>query len=160
MHHIADWLEKLGFGQYAQRFADNGIDLTVLPELTDKDLDSLGVLLGHRRKMLRVIAELNQVGLVAEPVRRPDAERRHLTVMFCDLVGSTALSARLDPEDMWEVIRAYRAACARVIATYDGMRMTRSAPCARASTSSPQWGHSARRNGSRCGSPSRPGLSW
>ena len=93
----------------------------VLPELTDKDLDSLGVLLGHRRKMLRVIAELNQGGLVAEPARRPDAERRHLTVMFCDLVGSTALSARLDPEDMWEVIRAYRAACARVIVTYDGM---------------------------------------
>ena len=120
MHHIADWLETLGFGQYAQRFADNGIDLSVLPELTDKDLDSLGVLLGHRRKMLRVIAELDQAGLVAEPARPPDAERRHLTVMFCDLVGSTALSARLDPEDMWEVIRAYRAACARVIATYDG----------------------------------------
>jgi class 3 adenylate cyclase/tetratricopeptide (TPR) repeat protein/ABC-type transport system involved in cytochrome c biogenesis ATPase subunit len=121
MHHIADWLETLGFGQYAQRFADNGIDLSVLPELTDKDLDSLGVLLGHRRKMLRVIAELNQSGLVAEPARRPDAERRHLTVMFCDLVGSTALSARLDPEDMWEVIRVYRVACAQVIATYDGM---------------------------------------
>ena len=121
MHQIADWLEKLGFGQYAQRFADNGIDLSVLPELTDKDFDSLGVLLGHRRKMLRVIAELNQAELVAEPVRRDDAERRHLTVMFCDLVGSTALSARLDPEDMWEVIRAYRAACATVIATYDGI---------------------------------------
>ena len=121
MHHIADWLETLGFGQYAQRFADNGIDLSVLPELTDKDLDSLGVLLGHRRKMLRAIAEFDQAGLVAEPARRPDAERRHLTVMFCDLVGSTALSARLDPEDMWEVIRAYRAACARVIVTYDGM---------------------------------------
>ena len=112
---------QLGFGQYAQRFADNGIDLSVLPDLTDKDLDSLGVLLGHRRKMLRVIAELNQGGLVAEPARRPDAERRHLTVMFCDLVGSTALSARLDPEDMWEVIRVYRVACAQVIATYDGM---------------------------------------
>ena len=121
MHQIADWLEKLGFGQYAQRFADNGIDLSVLPELTDKDLDSLGVLLGHRRKMLRVIAELNQAGLVAEPARRPRRRATPPTVMFCDLVGSTALSARLDPEDMWEVIRAYRAACARVIATYDGM---------------------------------------
>src|SRR5258705_3849322 len=121
MQQIADWLEKLGLGQYALRFAENGIDLSVLPELTDQDFDRLGVLLGHRRKMLRVSAELNQAELVAEPARRHDAERRHLTVMFCDLVGSTALSARLDPEDMWEVIRAYRAACARVIATYDGI---------------------------------------
>ena len=121
MQQIADWLEKLGLGQYALRFAENGIDFSVLPELTDQDLDRLGVLLGHRRKMLRVIAELNQAELVAEPPRRHDAERRHLTVMFCDLVGSTALSARLDPEDMWEVIRAYRAACARVIAIYDGI---------------------------------------
>jgi class 3 adenylate cyclase len=121
MQQIADWLEKLGLGQYALRFAENGIDLGVLPELTDQDFDRLGVLLGHRRKMLREIVELNQAALVAEPVHGRDAERRHLTVMFCDLVGSTALSARLDPEDMWEVIRAYRAACARVIATYDGI---------------------------------------
>jgi len=121
MQQIADWLEKLGLGQYALRFAENGIDLSVLPELTDQDFDRLGVLLGHRRKMLRAIAELSQTELVAEPIRRHDAERRHLTVMFCDLVGSTALSARLDPEDMWEVIRAYRAACARVIAIYDGV---------------------------------------
>ena len=120
MQQIADWLEKLGLGQYALRFAENGIDLSVVSELTDEDFDRLGVLLGHRRKMLRVIAELNQAELVIEPVRRHDAERRHLTVMFCDLVGSTALSSRLDPEDMWEVIRAYRAACARVVATYDG----------------------------------------
>jgi class 3 adenylate cyclase/tetratricopeptide (TPR) repeat protein len=121
MQQIADWLEKLGLGQYALRFAENGIDLSVLRELTDQDFDRLGVLLGHRRKMLRVIAEINQAELIVEPARRHDAERRHLTVMFCDLVGSTALSARLDPEDMWEVIRAYRAACARVIATYDGI---------------------------------------
>jgi class 3 adenylate cyclase/tetratricopeptide (TPR) repeat protein len=121
MQQIADWLEKLGLGQYALRFAENGIDLGVLAELTDQDFDRLGVLLGHRRKMLRVISELNQAELVAEPALRHDAERRHLTVMFCDLVGSTALSARLDPEDMWEVIRSYRTACARVIATYDGI---------------------------------------
>ena len=114
-------LEKLGLGQYALRFAENGIDLGVLPELTDQDFDRLGVLLGHRRKMLREIAELNQGALVAEPSCRHDAERRHLTVMFCDLVGSTELSARLDPEDMWEVIRSYRAACAKVIAAYDGI---------------------------------------
>ena len=121
MQQIADWLEKLGLGQYAKRFAENGIDIGILPELKDEDFDRLGVLLGHRRKMLRMIAELDQAGLMAEPARRHDAERRHLTVMFCDLVGSTALSARLDPEDMWEVIRTYRAACARVIAAYDGM---------------------------------------
>ena len=66
MRQIADWLEKLGLGQYALRFAENGIDLSVLPELTDQDFDRLGVLLGHRRKMLRAIAELNQAELVAE----------------------------------------------------------------------------------------------
>src|SRR5258705_7415196 len=121
MQQIADWLEKLGLGQYALRFAENGIDLDVLPELTDQDFDRLGVLLGHRRKRRRASAEINQAELVPEPARRRDAERRHLTVMFCHLVGSTALSARLDPEDMWEVIRAYRAACAKVIAAYDGI---------------------------------------
>lgn len=118
---IAEWLEKLGLGQYAERFAQNGIDMGVLPELMDEDFDKLGVLLGHRRKMLRAIADLDPAALIASPAPPPqDAERRHLTVMFCDLVGSTALSARLDPEDMWEVIRAYRAACASVIAAYDG----------------------------------------
>src|SRR5258708_2580132 len=70
MQQIADWLEKLGLGQYALRFAENGIDLSVLPELTDQDFDRLGVLLGHRRKMLRVSAELNQAELVAEPAPR------------------------------------------------------------------------------------------
>ncbi|HEY0853096.1 MAG TPA: adenylate/guanylate cyclase domain-containing protein [Bradyrhizobium sp.] len=119
MQRIADWLDELGLGQYAKRFAENGIDISVLPELRDEDFDRLGVLLGHRRKMLRAIAGLNQAELSA--ARRHGAERRHLTVMFCDLVGSTALSARLDPEDMWEVIRAYRAACEGVVAAYDGM---------------------------------------
>lgn len=117
---IAEWLEKLGLGQYAERFVQNGIDIGVLPELMDEDFDKLGVLLGHRRKMLRAIADLDPAALIASPVPPQDAERRHLTVMFCDLVGSTALSARLDPEDMWEVIRAYRAACADVVAAYDG----------------------------------------
>ncbi|UEM10981.1 AAA family ATPase [Bradyrhizobium barranii subsp. barranii] len=117
---IAEWLEKLGLGQYAERFVQNGIDMGVLPELMAEDFDKLGVLLGHRRKMLRAIADLDPAALIASPAPPHDAERRHLTVMFCDLVGSTALSARLDPEDMWEVIRAYRAACAGVIAAYDG----------------------------------------
>jgi class 3 adenylate cyclase/tetratricopeptide (TPR) repeat protein len=121
MQQIADWLDKLGLGQYAKRFAENGVDIGILPDLKDEDFDRLGVLLGHRRKMLRAIAELDQAELIAETARRRDAERRHLTVMFCDLVGSTALSARIDPEDMWEVIGAYRSACARVIAAYDGV---------------------------------------
>src|SRR5205809_7572707 len=121
MQQISDWLEKLGLEQYALRFAENGIDLDVLPELTDQDFDRLRVLLGHRRKMLRAIAELNQAELVVEPALQHDAERRHLTVMFCDLVCSTALSARLDPEGMGAVVGAYRAACARVIASYDGI---------------------------------------
>jgi len=120
MQDIVDWLEKLGLGQYALRIVENGIDLSVLPELTEQDFERLGILLGHRRKMLRAIAELNRPELIDAQAHRQDAERRHLTVMFCDLVGSTELSARLDPEDMWEIIRAYRAACARVIANYDG----------------------------------------
>ena len=125
MQQIADWLEKLGLSEYAQRFADNAIDLSVIRDLTEQDLKDLGVLLGHRRKILRAIAELDGVApapveTATEPVLRGEAERRHLTVMICDLVGSTALSARLDPEDMRVVIDAYHAACARITRTYDG----------------------------------------
>src|SRR5499426_2483915 len=125
MQQIADWLEKLGLAEYAQRFADNAIDLSVIRDLTEQDLKDLGVLLGHRRKILRAIAQFDGVAptpieTATEPVRRDEAERRHLTVMICDLVGSTALSARLDPEDMRVVIDAYHAACARITRTYDG----------------------------------------
>ena len=104
---IAEWLEKLGLGQYAERFAQNGVDMGVLPELMDEDFDKLGVLLGHRRKMLRAIADLDPAALIASPAPPHDAERRHLTVMFCDLVGSTAIGARLDPEDFRDVVEAY-----------------------------------------------------
>ena len=125
MQQIADWLEKLCLAEYAQRFADNAIDLSVIRDLTEQDLKELGVLLGHRRKILRAIAELDGVApapveTATERVLRGEAERRHLTVMICDLVGSTALSARLDPEDMRVVIDAYHAACARITRTYDG----------------------------------------
>src|SRR5437870_10327028 len=125
MQQIADWLEKLGLSEYAQRFADNAIDLSIIRDLTEQDLKDLGVLLGHRRKILRAIAELDGVApapieTATEPVPRDEAERRHLTVMICDLVGSTALSVRLDPEDMRAVIDAYHAACARITRTYDG----------------------------------------
>src|SRR5262245_29225737 len=121
MQQIADWLEKLGLSEYAQRFADNAVDLSVIRDLTEQDLKDMGVLLGHRRKILRAIAELDGgAPSPAEPRLRDEAERRHLTVMICDLVGSTALSARLDPEDMNAVTDAYHAACARIMLSYDG----------------------------------------
>src|SRR5437762_13220090 len=105
MPQIADWLEKLGLSEYAQRFADNAIDLSVVRDLTEQDLKDLGVLLGHRRKILRAIAQLDSVApapteTATKPALRDEAERRHLTVMICDLIGATALSARLVPDDM------------------------------------------------------------
>jgi len=114
MQPIADWLEKLGMSEYAQRFAENDIDIAVLPHLTDQHLKDLGVSLGHRLKMLHAIGQLAeampatpQPAPVTEPKPRDTAERRQLTVMFCDLVGSTALSAKLDPDDLREIISAY-----------------------------------------------------
>ena len=125
MKGIAEWLASIGLGECAQRFAENAIDLSVVGDLTEQDLKDLGVLLGHRRKILRAIAELDgdapaPIETVTEPALRDEAERRHLTVMICDLVGSTALSGRLDPEDMRAVMDAYHAACARITRTYDG----------------------------------------
>jgi class 3 adenylate cyclase len=111
MQQIADWLEKLGMSEYAERFNENGIDVSVLPHLTDQDLKDLGVLLGHRRKILAAIAKLAGVAVPPpepEPRVRDTAERRQVTVMFSDLVGSTRLSARMDPEDLREVISAYQ----------------------------------------------------
>src|SRR5215467_5243603 len=98
MQQIADWLKKLGMPEYGGRFAENGIDFSVLPHLTDQDLKDMGVLLGHRRKMLAAISGLAGVAsATSEPVRQEPktqdaAERRQVTVMFSDLVGSTALS--------------------------------------------------------------------
>ena len=106
MQQIADWLNKLGLEQYAQRFADNDIDPSVLRDLTDHDLEKIGVSLGHRRRILRAIAELDEAGPRPAPATRTAAERRHLTLMFADLVGSTALSTRLDPEDLRKIIGA------------------------------------------------------
>jgi hypothetical protein len=114
MQQVADWLEKLGLGQYAQRFAENDINLTILSDLTDQDLKELGVAsLGHRRQLLRAIVELTgreeaapkaAVATAPSAAPRDTAERRQVTVIFSDLVGSTALSARMDPEDLREVI--------------------------------------------------------
>jgi class 3 adenylate cyclase/tetratricopeptide (TPR) repeat protein/ABC-type transport system involved in cytochrome c biogenesis ATPase subunit len=125
MKGIAEWLASLGLGEYAQRFVENAIDLSVVRDLTEQDLKDLGVLMGHRRKILRAIAELDGAALApaeatTEQVPRDEPERRHLTVMICDLVGSTALSARLDPEDMGVVMDAFHAACARITLSYDG----------------------------------------
>src|SRR6516165_8396733 len=122
MQQIADWLEKLGMSEYAQRFVENDVDTTVLRNLTDQDLKDLGVSLGHRRKMLAAIAELpgaiqskpEPVSSV-EPKPQDTAERRQVTVMFSDLVGSTALSGRMDPEDLREVISAYQKCVAETV---------------------------------------------
>src|SRR6202171_2244088 len=100
MQPIADWLEKLDMAENAERFEANRIDVSVLPDLTDQDLEKLGILLGDRRKILRAIRKLADEAPAVTDMRPGEAERRQLTVMFCDLVGSTAFSAKLDPEDL------------------------------------------------------------
>jgi class 3 adenylate cyclase/predicted ATPase len=126
MQQIADWLEKLGMSEYAERFVESDIDTSVLSDLTDQDLKELGVSLGHRRKMLRAIAELASAAptspqpALAEPKTQDAAERRQVTVMFSDLVGSTALSGRMDPEDLREVISAYQKCVAETVQRFGG----------------------------------------
>jgi class 3 adenylate cyclase/predicted ATPase len=127
---IVVWLRSLGLEQYEAAFRENAIDVSVLPDLTDQDLEKLGVLLGHRRKLLRAIANLETIakavaGAVGAPVAvdaspRDTAERRQVTVMFSDLVGSTALSARMDPEDLREVISAYQKCVAETVQRFGG----------------------------------------
>jgi len=128
---IVAWLRELGLERYEQAFRRNEIDAEILPKLTADDLKDIGVtIVGHRRKLLEAIAALAEPASArgaestpAEPAagaRRAEAERRQLTVMFVDLVGSTALSAKLDPEDMREVIRGYQNAVAAEITRYDG----------------------------------------
>jgi class 3 adenylate cyclase len=125
MQQIADWLKALGMPEYAERFAENRIDASVLPDLTDQDLKELGVSLGHRRKMLRAIAELpgsptSPQPAFTEPKTQDAADRRQVTVMFSDLVGSTTLSARMDPEDLREVISAYQKCVAETVGRFGG----------------------------------------
>jgi class 3 adenylate cyclase len=128
---VGDWLRKLGLEQYEVAFRENEISEKILPNLTAEDLKDLGVgMVGHRRMLLDAIAALRAPASASAPLSdaspatdeaaRDTAERRQLTVMFCDLAGSTALSARLDPEDMRDVIRAYQDACSGAIARYDG----------------------------------------
>jgi class 3 adenylate cyclase/predicted ATPase len=124
---IAEWLKSFGMSEYTERFAENRIDFSVLPDLTDQDLKELGVVLGDRRKILRAISQLSST--LSTPLPPPDAtpaplqssaERRQLTVMFSDIVGSTELSTRLDPEDLQEVIGIYHRCCRDVIAKFGG----------------------------------------
>src|SRR5215831_5288915 len=121
---IAAWLRGLSLKRYAEAFRDNAIELEVLPELSEADLEKIGVLLGHRKIMLKAIADLRpprrQPPARTAPVVSAVAERRQLTVMFCDLVGSTALSVRFDPEELREEIRAYQNTVSAVVARYDG----------------------------------------
>jgi class 3 adenylate cyclase/predicted ATPase len=117
---VGDWLRSLGLPQYEAAFRENAIDSDVLPELSEGDLEKLGLPLGHRKRLLKAISALGSTVAATAPTApgapgpppRDAAERRQLTVMFCDLVGSTALSARFDPEDMRDIIGAYHRCCA------------------------------------------------
>jgi class 3 adenylate cyclase/predicted ATPase len=120
---IAAWLHDLGLQQYERAFHDNAIDESLLPELTAEDLKDLGVtLVGHRRRLLAAIAALRSDPGPIPPTVVPAAvaERRQLTVMFCDLVGSTPLSARLDPEDLRGIIGAYHRCATEVVEGFGG----------------------------------------
>ena len=124
---VGGWLRSLGLSQYETLFRQNDIDAEVLSELTDGDLEKFGVSFGHRKRLLKAIASLGSTEAAAKPENPvplqtfPDvAERRQLTVMFCDLVGSTAMSARLDPEDMREVVGSYHRLCADLMAKAGG----------------------------------------
>ncbi|MGA6998233.1 MAG: adenylate/guanylate cyclase domain-containing protein, partial [Pseudolabrys sp.] len=122
---VGGWLRNLGLGQYESAFIKNAIDTDVLAELTEGDLEKLGVPLGDRKRLIKAIKAIKATAggspsaLITSEVGE-NALRRHLTVVICDLVGSDALSARLDPEDMGAVIDAFQAACARITLAYDG----------------------------------------
>lgn len=128
MQEIADWLGRLGLGQYAQRFAENEIDVSVLPHLADQDLKDIGIPLGHRRKILAAISEPSAASQAAPepsaasmaPKISDSAERRQVTVMFADLVGSTELSVRMDPEDLRDIISTYLKCVTETVRRFDG----------------------------------------
>jgi class 3 adenylate cyclase/predicted ATPase len=118
---VTQWLQDLGLSDYAALFREQALDVDVLPSLTDTDFEKLGLPLGHRKKLLMAIAALGAGRSSTASIRRPShAERRQLTVMFVDLIGSTSLSARLDPEDMRETLTAYQNAVAGEIARFEG----------------------------------------
>ena len=126
MSELREWLRRNKFEQYADAFEANDIGLDILPELSERDLEQLGVSLGNRRRLLKAIAE--GAGTIAQPkaaeARAPetsaDAERRQVTVLFCDMVGSTALSGAVDPELLGSLIRRYQDAAAGAIGRFGG----------------------------------------
>ena len=146
MQEMADWLKALGLSEYARAFAENGIDVSVLPHLTDQDLKDIGVLLGHRRKILAAVAELlgkspseykplsslieasdrqttkppQPSAPVAPPPTEATGERRHVTVRFCDLVDSTGIASRLDAEEWRDLVGAYVDAASTAITEMGG----------------------------------------
>jgi class 3 adenylate cyclase len=120
---ITTWLDGIGLAQYATVFAENAIDFEILPDVTEADLEKLGVALGHRKRILKAIAALSGGSLApaaSAPLAQSKAERRQVTVLFCDLVGSTALAVKLDPEDLRDVIRTFQGSCAEAITQMGG----------------------------------------
>jgi class 3 adenylate cyclase/predicted ATPase len=125
---VGDWLKSLGLGQYLALFREHEIDAEVLPELTDADLEKLGVPFGHRKRLLKAIAALGTAASEQPEAASPraarlsdaSAERRHLTVMFCDLAGSTTISASLDAEDWLNLVSAYLDAASQAVAQMGG----------------------------------------
>ncbi|MDX2459356.1 MAG: AAA family ATPase [Gammaproteobacteria bacterium] len=120
MGGVGRWLEDAGVGEYADVFAENAIGWDVLPDLNDVDLEKLGIKLGDRKRILRAIAGLDADAATPAASQASDAERRQLTVMFCDLVGSTSIAERLDPEELREFVAGYQDAWKDVIERYDG----------------------------------------
>jgi class 3 adenylate cyclase/predicted ATPase len=133
--NVRDWLEDLGLGQYVDRFEADDIDLDVMPSMSDPDLEKLGVSMGHRKRLLKAIAELNNVpasplssdtisvaprGSSPSSSTLAEGERRQLTVLFCDMVGFTELASRVDPEILQNIIRIYEDTCAASITRYEG----------------------------------------
>src|ERR1700758_4250659 len=124
---IAAWLRSLGLERYEPPFRENDITEALLPKLTGEDLKDLGVAtVGHRRVLLDAIAAATadskapDAAATPTPGPEPQAERRQLTVMFCDLVGSTALAVRLDPEDLRGIIGTYHRCCTEMVERNDG----------------------------------------
>ena len=125
MDDLAQWLEQLGLARYARLFTENDIDLDVLPHLADDELKELGVTLSHRAKLRAALGGRAKPHPSAQPAsprarETADAERRQVSIMFCDLVASTALSTELDAEDYRDLIRSYQNTCASVVARFDG----------------------------------------
>src|ERR1700678_4198133 len=124
---VGDWLRSLGLGQYETLFRENDIDAEVLSDLTDGDLEKFGMSFGHRKRLLKAIANLRAAEAPAKPTIPPPmassrdvAEHRPITVMFCDLVGSTSLAAKLDPEDWRNLVGSYLDAASAAVTSLSG----------------------------------------